>query len=76
MDQKKNEPKKSPLNQIAQFSGAGLQMGVTIWLGAQLGKYLDAEYPSDKNWFTIGCVLLAVGVSLYNLIMQLQRMNK
>jgi hypothetical protein len=51
-------------------------MGVTIWLGAKLGKYLDEKYPSDKNWFTIGCVLFAVGISLYNLLQQVNRINK
>jgi len=54
----------------------GLQMGVTIYLGAKLGKWLDAEYPSDKNWFTIGITLFAVAISLYHLIQQVNRINK
>ncbi|MFT6323440.1 MAG: putative membrane protein YfcA [Halieaceae bacterium] len=58
------------------LSGVGAQMGITIWLGAQLGKWLDEKYPSDKNWFTIGLVLFAVGISLYNLIQQVNRLNK
>lgn len=76
MDSNKNEtPKKRP-NTFITLSGVGMQMGVTIWLGAQLGKWLDEKYPFEKNWFTIGCVLFAVGISLYNLITQVNRLNK
>ncbi|MFT4754031.1 MAG: F0F1-type ATP synthase assembly protein I [Salibacteraceae bacterium] len=72
---KKEQPKKQP-NTLMTLSGVGAQMGITIWLGAQLGKWLDEKYPSDKNWFTIGLVLFAVGISLYNLIQQVNRLNK
>jgi F0F1-type ATP synthase assembly protein I len=68
--------KKKPLNTAIQLSGVGIQMGVTIFLGAKLGKWLDAKYPNDHNWFTIGITLFAVGVSLYNLIQQVNRINK
>tara|TARA_R110002050_G_scaffold221441_1_gene357334 strand:+ start:135839 stop:135994 length:156 start_codon:yes stop_codon:yes gene_type:complete len=51
-------------------------MGVTIWLGAKLGKWLDVQYPNDKGWFTIGITLLAVAISMYHLITQVNRFNK
>ncbi len=73
---KKKEDKKSPLNTAIQLTGVGAQMGVTIFLGAQLGKWLDEKYPLDKNWFTIGFTLFAVVISLYNLIQQVNRLNK
>ena len=76
METKKNNKPKRPLNTAFQLSGIGIQMGVTIWLGAQLGKWLDAKYPSDKNWFTIGITLFAVGISLYHLIAQVNKLNK
>jgi len=76
VDNSKNEPPKKQPNTFIVLSGVGAQMGVTIWLGAQLGKWLDEKYPLDKNWFTIACVLFAVGISIYNLIVQVNRLNK
>ena len=75
MDNNKDQPKKQP-NAVMTLSGVGVQMGVTIWLGAKLGKWLDEKYPNDKNWFTMGCVMFAVVISLYNLIQQVNRLNK
>ena len=51
-------------------------MGVTIWLGAKFGKYLDEIYPNEKGWFTIGITLAAVAISMYHLITQVNRINK
>jgi hypothetical protein len=71
-----NDKPKRPLNTVFQLSGIGIQMGVTIWLGAQLGKWLDTEYPNEKGWFTIGITLTAVAISMYHLITQVNRFNK
>jgi F0F1-type ATP synthase assembly protein I len=30
----------------------------------------------DKKWFTIGLTLLAVGLSLYNVLRQVNKMNE
>ena len=51
-------------------------MGITIYLGATLGKYLDQKYLTEKPWLTISCVFLALIFSLYSLIQQLNRINK
>lgn len=64
-----------PPKRFLHLTGFGLQMGLTIYLGAQLGKYLDQQYPHEKNWFTIGFTLLAVAISLYNLLRQVNRLN-
>jgi F0F1-type ATP synthase assembly protein I len=50
-------------------------MGVTIFLGAYFGKWLDGKYPADKKWFTILFTLLSVGVALYNVLKQVNRIN-
>ncbi|MCT4624009.1 MAG: AtpZ/AtpI family protein [Schleiferiaceae bacterium] len=73
---KPEKPKKSQLNTIVRFSGVGIQMGVTIWLGVQLGKWLDQKYPNEKGWFTIACTLFAVVASMVSLVTQLNKMNK
>lgn len=69
------QKKKQPKNAALTLVGAGTQMGVTIFLGSQLGKWLDEKYPSDKNWFTILFVLASVGISLFLLIRQLKSLN-
>jgi hypothetical protein len=56
-----------------RFASAGVQMAVLIYMGSALGKYLDAQYPSEKNWFTIFCVMSAVAISFYLLIKELPK---
>ena len=69
------EKKSNGKSRIARLSGIGAQMASTIFLGAYLGRYLDEKYPSDKKWWTIGLVLFAVSVSLYNVLRQVNKMN-
>ena len=62
-------------SKFARLSGIGIQMGVTIFLGAYFGKYLDHKYPSDKKWFTILFTLFSVAVALYNVLGQVNKLN-
>ena len=71
-DQKK---KNSQLKNWAIFSGIAFQMGATIFICAWIGKKLDEEYPSEKNWFTIGFVLFGLIASVYVVLKQLKRYN-
>ena len=70
------ERKKPRYSRAIQLTGIGFQMGVTIFLGAYLGKYLDQVYPNPKKWYTIGCTLFAVSISFYAVLKQVNRMNK
>ena len=60
-------------NKFLRFSAVGVQMAVLIYLGSELGKYLDEKYASEKNIFTALCVIAAVGISLYQLITALPK---
>ncbi len=51
-------------------------MGATIFLGAYAGKWLDQKYPLDKNWFTIGFTLVFVAIALFNVLRQVNKINK
>lgn len=75
-NEKKSSKKPKQPNNLVKLSGVGLQMGITIFAGAYLGKWLDQKYPSDKNWFTIGFTLLFVALALYNVLRQVNRINK
>lgn len=72
---KKPEKKRSQLKNWAVFSGIAFQMGATIFICAWIGKKLDARYPMDKNWFTIGFVLFGVAASIYVVLQQLKNLN-
>ena len=67
--------KKSQLNKFIQLTGVGLQMGITIYLGAFFGKKLDAYFEYEKKTFTIILTLIALVASLYSVISQLKRIN-
>ncbi len=71
MVQKK--PKKR-LNKYIVLTGIGLQLGITIFLAAQLGKWLDANY-GDSNMDTIVLTLLGIGLSFYSLLRQLKNLE-
>ena len=51
-----------------RFSTLGVQMAVLIYLGSELGKYLDEKYDPEKDVYTAVCVMVAVGISLYQLV--------
>ena len=69
MNKKKNSHKWLNLINIP------VQMGVIIVVFAYLGKWLDEKYLFD-NVFTIIFTLLGVFLALYNVISQVNKMNK
>ncbi|WP_438972561.1 AtpZ/AtpI family protein [Polaribacter sp.] len=64
---------KKPLHKALQLSGAGLQMGATIYLGYLLGKWLDAKF--QTTYLEQSITLLAVFLAMYSLIKQAQKIN-
>ncbi|AOW17759.1 hypothetical protein LPB03_09960 [Polaribacter vadi] len=71
-NQKKKETKK-PLNKAIQLSGAGLQMGLTIYLGFLLGEWLDVKFETTYLEQTV--TLVAIFISIYLLIRQAKKIN-
>lgn len=63
-------------NRYLVLMGIATQMGLTIFGGAYLGKWLDSEYPSSKQWFTIACTLAAVAIALYMVLKQVNQLNR
>jgi F0F1-type ATP synthase assembly protein I len=73
--QEKPSKKKKPLNRYLQLTSISFQIGITIYLGAYLGKLLDTKYAFEKPWFTIAGVLLALIIAMYSVIQQLNKLN-
>jgi len=70
-------PNKKQKNQYRKYlllSGIGIQMGITIYLGAFFGKKLDTHYQTDTT-FTLIFVLFALVASMWSLIAQLKKIN-
>ncbi|WP_282134833.1 AtpZ/AtpI family protein [Seonamhaeicola maritimus] len=70
-----NKKPKKPLRNVAVLSGVAIQMGVTIYLFVLLGKWLDTKYNNGDKLFIIIMTLAGVGISLYAVIKQLNRIN-
>lgn len=53
-----------------------VQMGIIIFLFAWFGGWLDEHYGNVKNTNRIIFVLLGVFIALYNVIRQVNQLNK
>ena len=67
--------KNNKINPILAYSSLGIQIGVSIYFGAYLGKILDAKYETTKPYFALGLVAIIFAISMYALVIRLNRMN-
>ncbi|MBV7440196.1 AtpZ/AtpI family protein [Weeksellaceae bacterium TAE3-ERU29] len=58
-----------------RLSSIGVQMGITIYLFAQLGKFLDSRYQLEKPWFALSLSMIGVGISMFLLFKTIKKMN-
>ena len=70
----KNEKPNSQLKNWAVFSGIGLQMGIIIFLGNLLGKWIDTKFHTTFGEELV--TLLAVFLAMYIIVYRVNRMNK
>lgn len=66
-----NKPKRSGMQAWAKYSGAGMEMAVTIGAFTAGGYYLDKYYGTNP-WLTLVFLLMGLGAALYRLFKQLQ----
>jgi len=69
------QPKKA-LNKFTRLISVGLQMGITIYLAAYVGKKIDAHYDFEKNYATLTLVIVGFLASLWSLLAQLKKINE
>ena len=58
------------------FTSIPFQMGVTIYLFYKLGNWLDKKYFIYNEWGTKSVTLLGIFVALYQVISQVNKLNK
>jgi|GEM_PF-353300 len=73
-NQKPNKNQKQP-NRWIVLTGAGIQMGVIMFVCAYLGKELDEYFTTETAWFTIGFVLFGIFSSIYLLLKQIKNLD-
>ncbi|MBP6386695.1 MAG: AtpZ/AtpI family protein [Pseudarcicella sp.] len=59
---------KNESNKFAKYTGAGMQMLVTIGLGVFVGIKIDEWLQMKTPWFTVICSLLFIFLSMYGFI--------
>lgn len=67
---------KGRLKNFAIFSGIGIQMGATIYLGYRLGLWLDHKYTSPEPFYETWVTLAAVFLSITSVIVQVIEISK
>lgn len=70
----KNKNQK-PHNRWIVLTGAGIQMGVVMFVCAFIGKKLDVYFNTETAWFTIGFVLFGIFSSMYLLLKQIKNLD-
>ena len=75
MKEDSSSPKKKDSSKWIQMMNIPFQMGVIIFCFTYLGMWLDEKY-TNTSIFTIILSLLAVFIALYNVIRQVENLNK
>jgi uncharacterized membrane protein YfcA len=61
-------------NKWVALSGIGIQMGLIIFLGNLLGKWLDATL--NKSFLEPTITILSIFISIYSVIKGVNKINK
>ncbi len=70
-----NQNKKNH-NKWLSLINIPIQMGIIIFAFACFGSWLDENYPSPKVYYNKVLAIVGVGLAMYNVIRQVNQMNK
>ncbi|AMA48026.1 MULTISPECIES: AtpZ/AtpI family protein [Flavobacterium] len=70
------EKEKIKRNKWLSLVAIPSQMGVTIFLFFKLGQWLDTSYPNSVFYYDKVFTLVGVFLALYNVIKQVNEINK
>ena len=70
------EPNKNQRSKWIALINIPIQMGVIIFLFSYLGTWLDENHPSPKVYYNKILIMVGVGLALYNVIRQVNEINK
>lgn len=66
---------KSRIQQVANYSGLGIQTVGIIGVGAYLGHLLDEKFQTEKSWYTLAFIIAFMVISMYYTIKKLNKLN-
>ena len=64
------------MGKLAKYSTMAIQMGLSILIGVYAGKWLDEQAGLTTPWFTLLCILVAVGGSIFHVYRQTMADNQ
>ena len=67
---------KKPVKSGLLLMGVASQMGLTIYLFALLGKWLDNTYNRGEKGYVVIATLTGVGISFYFVLKLLKSINR
>ena len=67
---------KNQFNKWLALINIPIQMGIVIFVLSYLGKWLDEQYGNSSNTYTKIVTLIGVFLALYNVIRQVNQLNK
>lgn len=68
--------KKDQYKKWLELVNIPFQMGIIIYIFTCLGTWLDQKFKTENDAFTIVLSLFSVFLALYNVIKQVQDLNK
>lgn len=71
-----NKKGNNGLKRWAVLSAIAIEMGVIIYGFVQLGKWLDHTYNDNNRLYVMLFTLLGVGISLFLVVKQTNKLNK
>ncbi len=71
---KNNKPGNRP-NPYIRFTTIAFQMGATIYLGSELGKWLDVKFPNEQQLYYKVVSLVAIFLAIFSVIRQVIRLT-
>lgn len=69
----KQQESKKQANQALKYSGMGMQMAISVFVGAMIGKYLDAHFQMERPIWTAVLALVFLCTSMYIILKDLLR---
>jgi F0F1-type ATP synthase assembly protein I len=69
----KQQASKKQANAVLKYSGMGMQMAISVFVGAMLGKWLDAHFQMESPIWTAVLALVFLCATMYMTLKDLLR---
>jgi len=72
----KKEKSKKRLNKYIRFTGIGFQIGITMYLAAYFGEWLDHYFSMKEKVFTLLLIIVSLAATIWSITVQLKDIDK